>query len=390
MIVGDLPFADSNITALFESIMKSRYDFPSYVSASKLPCNAACKDFVKKLLVIKPTERMTMELAFSHQWLGGETFLDSSIEDFVHFRPIQESDLDNEILDNMELMGIDRKTVINSVWTGKFNQSAGIYYMLKYQKMNGKSMELETNSFEKPEAPAPDNLKGMAPEIANILFDFQRTAVTPKSPNSRALKDKEAKKTKHLPEVPRNAPKKLMQPQGLMADFINIQKKKKSLATATKILPPLPKDHKITQSKLEAVEPLELPPAIPTTTKFGILTKTNKIPIDESVYAEGLPKDDGPRTIKFAFNCCCHNSLAPDIFFDRVTSILDKNDVIWENDAYMIACEWGDIRFEVEVCRLPRMDTVGLRLKRREGEIWEFKKLTSKITNELSEKLDAP
>lgn len=33
MVAGDLPFANSNLTALYESIVKGRYDVPGHVSA---------------------------------------------------------------------------------------------------------------------------------------------------------------------------------------------------------------------------------------------------------------------------------------------------------------------------------------------------------------------
>ena len=35
MVVGDLPFADANLTALYESILKGKYEIPDYVSAGK-------------------------------------------------------------------------------------------------------------------------------------------------------------------------------------------------------------------------------------------------------------------------------------------------------------------------------------------------------------------
>jgi serine/threonine protein kinase len=35
MVVGDLPFADSNLTALYESILKGKYVMPEYLSLGK-------------------------------------------------------------------------------------------------------------------------------------------------------------------------------------------------------------------------------------------------------------------------------------------------------------------------------------------------------------------
>ncbi len=71
------------------------------------------------------------------------------------------------------------------------------------------------------------------------------------------------------------------------------------------------------------------------------------------------------------------------MLFERLSNILDKNDVVWHNDSFLCACEWGDIKFEVEICKLPRLQSFGIRLKRNSGDIWEFKKLSTKITQEL-------
>ena len=36
MVVGDLPFADSNLTALYDSILKGKYEMPEYLSAGNI------------------------------------------------------------------------------------------------------------------------------------------------------------------------------------------------------------------------------------------------------------------------------------------------------------------------------------------------------------------
>jgi len=68
LLCGFPPFYNDNIAELFEQIMKAEYDFPKeyWHSISK-----EAKDFVSKLLVADPHERMTSNEALEHPWLNG-------------------------------------------------------------------------------------------------------------------------------------------------------------------------------------------------------------------------------------------------------------------------------------------------------------------------------
>ncbi|KAI8607619.1 KA1 domain/Ssp2 C-terminal domain-containing protein [Chytriomyces sp. MP71] len=89
------------------------------------------------------------------------------------------------------------------------------------------------------------------------------------------------------------------------------------------------------------------------------------------------------RTIRFAFNCQTTTAVTPDIMIERLKKVLDKNDVTWRFENYLAECEWGDIKFEVEICKLPRMKMYGLRLKRNAGDMWDYKRLSGKLSSEL-------
>jgi MAP/microtubule affinity-regulating kinase len=88
MVVGDLPFADSNITALYEAILRGNYFVPDFVSQE-------CRNFLTKVLDINPYKRWTMNqlsgdyiLTIDHSWLNdGCAFLDTVVQRSHHFRP---------------------------------------------------------------------------------------------------------------------------------------------------------------------------------------------------------------------------------------------------------------------------------------------------------------
>ncbi|KAJ3415109.1 Map microtubule affinity-regulating kinase [Chytridiales sp. JEL 0842] len=146
MVVGDLPFADSNLTALYDAIMKARYHLPDYISSgtftnafgpkknANIIHQIECRDLIQKLLVVNPKQRYTCAQVREHPWMTmGNTLIDQ-LEAPPKVRPKTEQELDPEILDQLEQMGFEVAAAAHSVVSGKFNQAAGTYYLLAVQK----------------------------------------------------------------------------------------------------------------------------------------------------------------------------------------------------------------------------------------------------------------
>ncbi|KAI8804419.1 kinase-like domain-containing protein [Cladochytrium replicatum] len=126
MVVGDLPFSDSNLTALYESIVKCKYDLPEYLSPE-------CKELISHLLLVNPKKRFTPAQVRDHTWLNAGT---SILEDHSSGpkRLENESDLDEELLEQIESMGFDRAATIESVTQYKYNHIFATYHLLAAQK----------------------------------------------------------------------------------------------------------------------------------------------------------------------------------------------------------------------------------------------------------------
>ncbi|KAJ3165319.1 MAP microtubule affinity-regulating kinase 1 [Irineochytrium annulatum] len=130
MVVGDLPFADSNLTALYDAILKGSYVVPDFLSNE-------CKDLIARLLVTNPKKRYTCAQVKDHPWMTmGGSLLDSETGEgsSAPLRPKAESEVDVEILDQLEQMGFERAAATASILNGKFNQAAGTYLLLAGQK----------------------------------------------------------------------------------------------------------------------------------------------------------------------------------------------------------------------------------------------------------------
>jgi len=66
LLCGFTPFYGDNQRQLFERILHAQFDFPSPEWDDISP---AAKDFVKKMLVVNPAQRLTASQALAHQWI---------------------------------------------------------------------------------------------------------------------------------------------------------------------------------------------------------------------------------------------------------------------------------------------------------------------------------
>jgi hypothetical protein len=315
-----------------------------------------------------------------HNWLTeSATFLSNDKEAYVPFRPTKEIDMDLSIIQHMEQMGLEKKTTIQAVLTGKFNQAAGVYYSFKFLKLNGaelKQIEVLTAVPEHKFEPITVEERGMGEELAMVLMKLERERT--------ASLDEEALHMDSMPKI-------LSRQQTIRSRRVK-QSKPVLLPKISEINSKLTQTfkNKIPEQTSQVINKKPGSFSGPNQTKFG-LSQPNKnvllqpLPLDDSLY-QNSPEtlgEIGVRTIKFALNCICQSKLEPRVYFDRLTFVLDKFDIVWQNQDYLCNCEWGDISFEAEICKLPNIDTFGVRIKRQKGEIWDFKKLIMKFTTEL-------
>lgn len=80
MLTGHFPFSADSIQELFKKIKNGEHNpFPQYVSSE-------AKDLIKKMLIVNPNYRITIEGVMKHQWFiadGGEEYTKQNLESSI-------------------------------------------------------------------------------------------------------------------------------------------------------------------------------------------------------------------------------------------------------------------------------------------------------------------
>ncbi|KAJ3339763.1 Map microtubule affinity-regulating kinase [Entophlyctis luteolus] len=101
-----------------------------------------------------------------------------------------------------------------------------------------------------------------------------------------------------------------------------------------------------------------------------------------------MKTDDKPRSLRFTFNSNTTSSKPPNEIAKGVVAALEKNGVTYNIvTPYLMECFWANptagkdgVKFEVEICKLPRLKNLhGLRFKRLAGTSADYKDICEKV-----------
>ncbi|KAI8829753.1 kinase-like domain-containing protein [Chytridium lagenaria] len=369
----DLPFANSNLTALYESILKGKYDVPDFLSPAQVK---------------------------EHPWMT------------------MSGKLDKDILEHLEQMGFEMEAAIVSVLQGKFNQAAGTYLLFKIQAEKiaasasiaaapsssgshsagqGAMEELEVMNRKIAEDRERMNDGTTSEALAKMMIEWERNKVTsvasptggsPKASravlNGPSLKEKQGKgrEQKRCPSqmtttpavLPPPMPAAKALPHPSFHQLPTPQAKLmvlKSTHTAMLDIASASSGNVVTNSTATKPPPQKIArKRSHSTTATGQEENLYLDPLQD-IDSDGHPMQEstyaGIRTIRFAFNLQTTTNISPDIILDRLKRVLGVNDVAFVAEGFLM---------EFEVCKLPR-------LKRFSGDLWDYKRLCSKIIVEM-------
>ncbi|KAI9143302.1 KA1 domain/Ssp2 C-terminal domain-containing protein, partial [Paraphysoderma sedebokerense] len=95
-------------------------------------------------------------------------------------------------------------------------------------------------------------------------------------------------------------------------------------------------------------------------------------------------------------NVSTTSSKLPSDIITEVCRVLKENEVSYMYDGgYVIECTAnegkgnedstkGSVVFEIEICKVPRLNLFGLHFKRLNGSIWNYKKVCNKLLAQMN------
>ena len=98
--------------------------------------------------------------------------------------------------------------------------------------------------------------------------------------------------------------------------------------------------------------------------------------VSEEAHAE-------PKTVRFHFSVSTTSSKPPKEIVDEIERVMALFEVAHERDAFLFLARKGNVAFEIEICKLPRLALNGLRIKRLAGDSWEYKNLCSDMVSKM-------
>lgn len=92
-----------------------------------------------------------------------------------------------------------------------------------------------------------------------------------------------------------------------------------------------------------------------------------------------------PRSLRFTFSISNTSTKTPEELLDELRRVLALNaSEHTQPEPFLLLCRHGDVTFEMEICKLPRLSMNGIRHKRITGPSLGYKNICTKILSELS------
>ncbi|KAI9006042.1 kinase-like domain-containing protein [Gaertneriomyces semiglobifer] len=91
-----------------------------------------------------------------------------------------------------------------------------------------------------------------------------------------------------------------------------------------------------------------------------------------------------PRVLRFTFSVSTTSTKEPDAILTEVLRVLSEAGVKYEVSGFAANCSFSGLEFEMEVCKLPRLNVNGLRFKRNSGDSWAYKNLLTELIGKMN------
>ncbi|KAL0280770.1 UNVERIFIED_CONTAM: hypothetical protein PYX00_001972 [Menopon gallinae] len=118
LVCGALPFDGSTLQSLRDRVLSGRFRIPYFMSSD-------CESLIRKMLVVDPSKRYSIESIKRHRWMQAE------VPRLPSSPPIgTQHEVNEQILRLMQSLGIDSVKTRESLRCGSYDHHAAIYFLL--------------------------------------------------------------------------------------------------------------------------------------------------------------------------------------------------------------------------------------------------------------------
>ena len=332
------------------------------------------------MLVIEPSKRIKLEELYTDKWFS-EGYEEMTFDGSA---PQISPELHSMVMNEMKDLGIEPSIVQKALDEGAYDSNTATYYLLADKRMNNPVSATKST-------PAPTKQKKVSSKV-NLLETFDEDSVQDKvsgRPPPRPLPGPPpVAQTATPPKVPPSARRRAATQTAAPTDFVPDFSNGKDVPPKVVTSPAAAEAASPPQSLPSPPAVERTAPPIPTRARAHTIQAEKKddqiIPIDKlKAHLEG--EVGAPRTARFTFSLSTTSTKDPKLVFETVKNVLVQNQVKYKEvtPGMNLHCKLNDLEFELEVCKLPNLDLVGLKCKRTNGGAWEYKELLSSLIGKM-------
>jgi MAP/microtubule affinity-regulating kinase len=347
---------------------------------------------LRKFLVRDATKRATLDIILDDPWLN-EGYNESPIVTDLS----QKVDEDEAVIRIMETkFHIDRETILRSLRENVYDDVAAIYHLLYHEK----DLKGEHGEIKKLDMPPKPEKEPKTNPMTRIEEDQILATASPRPEANTTA----AEGGRNAPSAGRRARRFTVsgtdtEVQKIIDTDKDQKQDKKPEEDKAKFDPRFSNEQpKELEEYVNNIEPNdEEEPAEEekkgrrrTQTIVGIFRRRQTDGADAPITppSNAAGGENKPRSLRFTFNSNTTSSKPPDDVITEVLNGCSKLNIKSKLVArYLIECTYASdtVKFEVEVCKLPRLKNLhGLRFKRVSGTSEEYKEICEKLLSSIS------
>jgi MAP/microtubule affinity-regulating kinase len=364
------------------------------------------------MLVLDPSKRISIEEVMKDKWYN-EGYENEPVQVISTVPPVISADIHNSVLDELDDLGLEREMVLNSLNEGIYDSLTATYYLVADRRANNPNAP-RTTPLSSPTKAALQSKISKATDLECLEEDENGDAKSqPKREKAATTTPKPVTPTKEAKEnAPATSPAKVVTGGRRRATVntapTNFTPEIKPIEKEDEELPPTKSGRILSASRTKATQiaaelkdlaqpqqtlpqaPTEAPPALPpiggSRQRAQTMAVERKVDEDEPIPIDKLKahlSSDAPRTARFSFSVSTTSTKLPTEVFDIVCKTLKNGSVQYTTKGLFATCKLNEIEFEIEVCKLPNLEVVGLRCKRLAGGAWDYKEVLSSLISNM-------